>query len=63
MDTVDFAKTAIVEGDDLSLSLTYKDSLASIHLIENRPQEKIYSFASSESSFAVFSKMYYEKAG
>ena len=62
MATVDFAKTAIVEGDDLSLPLTYqKDSLASIRLIENRPQEKMYSFASSESSFAVFSEMYYEK--
>lgn len=62
MTIVDFAKTAIVEGDHPSLSLSYqKDSLASIRLIENRPQEKIYTFRSSQSSFAVFSEMFYKK--
>ena len=62
MHTVDFTKTAIVEGGHPSLQLSYqKDSLASISLIENRPQEKVYAFTSSESSFAVFSEMYYEK--
>jgi uncharacterized membrane protein YfhO len=62
MTTVDFAKTAVIEGGDLSLPLSFqKDSLASIRLIENKPHEKVYSFKSSESSFAVFSEMYYEK--
>jgi hypothetical protein len=62
MTTVDFAKTAVIEGGDLSLPLSFqKDSLASIRLIENKPQEKLYAFSSSQSSFAVFSEMYYEK--
>jgi len=62
MTTVDFAKIAIVEGGNLSLPLSFqKDSLGSIRLIENQPHEKVYSFKSSESSFAVFSEMYYEK--
>ena len=62
MTTVDFAKTALIEGGDLSLPLSFqKDSLGSIRLIENKPHEKVYSFKSSESSFAVFSEMYYEK--
>jgi hypothetical protein len=62
MTTVDFAKTAVIEGGDLSLPLSFqKDSLASIRLIENKPHEKVYSFKSSKSSFAVFSEMYYEK--
>lgn len=62
MTTVDFAKTALIEGGDLSLPLSFqKDSLGSIRLIENKPHKKVYSFKSSESSFAVFSEMYYEK--
>ena len=62
MTTVDFAKTALIEGGDLSLPLSFqKDSLGSILLIENQPHEKVYSFKSSEPSFAVFSEMYYEK--
>ena len=62
MTSVDFAKTALIEGDHSSLPLSYQnDSLASISLIENRPQEKVYSFSSSQASFAVFSEMYYEK--
>jgi len=62
MTTVDFAKTALIEVGALSLPLSFqKDSLGSIRLIENKPHEKVYSFKSSESSFAVFSEMYYEK--
>ena len=62
MPTVDFTKTAILEGVHPSLPLSYqKDSLSSISLIENRPQEKVYTFASNQPSFAVFSEMYYEK--
>ena len=62
MTTVDFAKTALIEGGDLSLPLSFqKDSLGSIRLIENQPHEKVYAFSSSQSSFAVFSEMYYEK--
>jgi len=62
MTTTDFKTKAIVEGDNPSLRLSYKkDSLASISLIKNSPQEKVYAFVSSETSFAVFSEMYYEK--
>ena len=62
MTTIDFAKTALIEGGDLSLPLSFKkDSLGSIRLIENKPHEKVYAFSSSQSSFAVFSEMYYEK--
>ncbi|MEN8851957.1 MAG: YfhO family protein [Candidatus Arcticimaribacter sp.] len=62
MTTTDFASTAIVEGENLSLPLSFvKDSLARIDLVENAPNEKVYAFKSSHDAFAVFSEMYYEK--
>ena len=62
MTTTDFASTAIVEGENLSLPLSFvKDSLARIDLVENAPNEKVYAFKSRQAAFAVFSEMYYEK--
>ncbi len=59
--TTNFSEIAIIEGDKPALPLRYKkDSLATIRLVENSPEEKIYTVKTSQDAFAVFSEMYYK---
>ncbi len=57
-----FTREALVETSALDIPVTYtKDSLATVTLTENHPQQKKYAISTTEDSFVVFSEMYYEK--
>jgi len=63
LDSIHVRDTAIVEKlyKDRIPFLPQKDSLASIHLIENLNDKITYGFKSGTNQFAVFSEIYYDK--
>ena len=58
----DLRETAIIEGfsgDGDSLNFSNKRRISKISLLNNKPQEKIYSIESNKPGFVVFSEMFY----